>query len=156
MIAAVESGEMKKDVAECFNIPDSTLTTYSCSDVTSNFEKKRAKSEYRQFEECLMVCLIQSKQNKIPVERPILKEKAKTFENSLGITNFQASEDWLEKFKKLARFDLQKCMQKDYQCSWSINYELKDIFNDNETDRTLPLRMTTATGVIKTIRRGLR
>jgi len=46
----------------------------------------------------------QCRQNNIPISGPqsgpILKEKSKLFATNLGITNFQASESWLEKFKK--------------------------------------------------------
>jgi len=47
-----------------------------------------------------MAWFTQSRQNNIPISRPILKEKSKLFATNLGITNFQASEGWLEKFKK--------------------------------------------------------
>jgi len=42
----------------------------------------------------------QCRKNNIPISEPILKEKSKLFATNLGITNFQASEGWSEKFKK--------------------------------------------------------
>jgi len=43
-------------------------------------------------------------QDNSPIKVPILKDKVKLFATGLGITNFEASECWLDKFKK--RHDL--------------------------------------------------
>lgn len=51
-----------------------------------------------------MAWFTQYRQNNIPVAGAILKEKAEWFATNLGITNFQAGEEWLKKFKK--RHDL--------------------------------------------------
>lgn len=62
---------------------------------------RKRKGEYLELVECFMVWFTQSRHNNIPIGAlPILKKKAKLFATSLGITNFLASEGWLEKLRK--------------------------------------------------------
>jgi hypothetical protein len=167
VIAAVEAGEKKKDVALRFGIPASTLSTIlkqkdhltTLTPYSSRIRQK--KCEYPDLEECLMAWFTQSRQNNIPISGPILKEKSKLFATNLGITNFQASEGWLEKFKK--RHDLtfkkvcgesasvDQCISQDWKnelINLLVDYDARDIFNADETglfykclpDRTLTFK----------------
>ncbi|XP_060875867.1 tigger transposable element-derived protein 6-like [Metopolophium dirhodum] len=152
VIAAVKAGEKKKDVALRFGIPASTLSTIlkqkdhltTLTPYSSQIRQK--KCEYPDLEECLMAWFTQSRQNDIPISGPILKEKSKLFATNLGITNFQASEGWLEKFKKRHDLTFKKvcgesasvdpCISQDWKnelINLLVDYDARDIFNADET-----------------------
>ncbi|KAL4153277.1 hypothetical protein QTP88_001110 [Uroleucon formosanum] len=108
-----------------------------------------------------MAWFTQCRQNNIPVSGPILKEKSKLFATNLGITNFQASEGWLEKFKKRHDLTFKKvcgesasfdpCISQDWKnelINLLVDYDDRDIFNADEPglfykclpDRTLTFK----------------
>ncbi|KAL4104351.1 hypothetical protein QTP88_019652 [Uroleucon formosanum] len=77
VLEAVKSGR-KKDIAEEFGIPASTLTT-----IIKNI---------KWFKQC--------RDANVSIGGPILKEKAENFAKSLGHEQFKTSNGWLENFKK--------------------------------------------------------
>lgn len=131
-----------------------TLTPYSS-------RIRQRKCEYPDLEECLMAWFTQCRQNNTPIAGPILKEKARLFATNLGITNFQASEGWLEKFKKRHDLTFKKVcgdsasVDPSISLDWKnelisllVDYHARDIFNVDETglfykclpDRTLTFK----------------
>ncbi|KAF0688197.1 tigger transposable element-derived protein 6-like, partial [Aphis craccivora] len=122
---------------------------------------RQKKCEYPDLEECLMAWFTQCRQNNIPISGPILKEKSELFATNLGITNFQVSEGWLEKFKKRHDLTFKKvcgesasvdtCISQDSKnelINLLVDYDARDIFNADEIglfykclpDRTLAFK----------------
>lgn len=106
IIDAVESGEKKSDVAKRFDIPPSTLSTIlknkdkvPIGNGRVNKKKRNRPGEFPRLEECLLSWLEQCLGQNIPIDGPLFKGKALKFASELGLTDFRASEGWLEKFK---------------------------------------------------------
>jgi len=112
----------KKDIALRFGIPGSTLSTilkqndHLTTLIPYSSWIRQKKCEYHDLEEGLMAWFTQCRQNNIPISGPILKEKFKLFATNLGITNFQASEGWLEKFKKRHDLFFKKVCGRECKC----------------------------------------
>ncbi|KAL4089263.1 hypothetical protein QTP88_024320 [Uroleucon formosanum] len=101
MIAAVEAGEKKRCCSTFWYISfyafNNTKTKGPSYNINTLFITDQTKKcEYPDLEECLMAWFTQCRQNNIPISGPILKEKSKLSATNLGITNFQASEGWLD------------------------------------------------------------
>lgn len=155
IIDEVKSGDKrKKDIAEEYGIPASTLSTILKQEelvrqrmVAGNLNNKRVrKSEFPDVEECLIKWFKQCRDHNVSVGGPILKEKAEEFAKSLGINNFRASNGWLEKFKQRNDIAFRKvCGESasvdDNVCeNWKEelktllkDYDPKNIFNADET-----------------------
>ena len=104
----LEKGTPHKDVASLFGVPKNTLSTWK-KNKGKIFEKynsglisKRVKpekcEELTQTKLCIMFLILQSEN--VPISGPMLKEKALEFAGELNIEGFQASEGWLEIWKK--------------------------------------------------------
>ena len=104
----LEKGTPHKDVASLFGVPKNTLSTWK-KNKGKIFEKynsglisKRVKPEkYEELTQTklrIMFLILQSEN--VPISGPMLKEKALEFAGELNIEGFQASEGWLEKWKK--------------------------------------------------------
>ncbi|XP_039967465.1 tigger transposable element-derived protein 6-like [Bactrocera tryoni] len=129
----------------------------------SNTKRKRQKlPEYPELEKRVLTWFLQCREsNTIPVGGNLLKEKAKVYAAKLGLTQFNASNGWLDNFKKRnnvsfkkvcgesAAVDDEVCVQWRENIQKLIeNYEPKNIFNADETglfykclsDRTLSLK----------------
>ncbi|XP_039287415.1 tigger transposable element-derived protein 4-like [Nilaparvata lugens] len=167
VIKAVEDGQPKKDVAKQFGILPSTLSMIlknkdriNASD-SSVCKKRSRQGEFPCLEECLLKWIRQCRGQNIPIGGFMLKEKAKSFAESLGIEGFGASEGWLSNFKnrhsitfkkicgESASVDSMVCNEWTDKLKELLNgYEPKDIFNTDETglfykclpDRTLTFR----------------
>ncbi|XP_045504961.1 uncharacterized protein LOC123701502 [Colias croceus] len=109
VLEAVKRCQKKKDVAEQFGLPMSTLSTIikNESNIIRNIQngqslscKRRRIAEYPGLEECLFKWYEECRSQNISVSGPQLQEKAQIFSKTLGIVNFRASNGWLEKFKK--------------------------------------------------------
>ncbi|KAJ8936977.1 hypothetical protein NQ318_015641 [Aromia moschata] len=62
--------------------------------------KRQRTCEFPQLEHCLLEWFTQCRLKNVPIEGPLLKEKATFFAEKLGISVFKASGGWLDKFKK--------------------------------------------------------
>ncbi|XP_046750601.1 tigger transposable element-derived protein 6-like [Diprion similis] len=155
MIEIVKTGsKTKKDIAEEFGIPTSTLSTILKNEVdlmqkisADNLDRKRNKAtEFPDLEECLIKWFKQCRDQNVSVGGPILKEKAEAFAKSLGHENFRASNGWLQKLKKRHNIAFRKlCGESasvnDDVCSeWKTklklllkDYEPQDVFNADDT-----------------------
>lgn len=167
VIQAVEEGQVKKDVAKQFGISPSTLSMIlkkkDCivgSALIANRKRSR-QGEFPRLEDCLVKWIHQCRGQNVPVGGFMLKEKAKSFAQSLGITQFSASEGWLSNFKKRHGITFKKMCGESASvdisiCSQWVNklnqlldgYEPRNIFNTDETglfykclpDRTLTFK----------------
>ncbi|KAE9528600.1 hypothetical protein AGLY_012175 [Aphis glycines] len=152
IIEEIESGKKKKEVADSFKIPFSSLSTIlkqkeailNTTDAQSSRKKRR---------------LI--RQQNIPVSGILIKEKAKSYAEMFGISDFTASDGWLSNFKKRHNLVFKKiCGESasvdEGMCNdWQIilqdllcEYYPKNVFNADETglffkclpDRTLTFK----------------
>ncbi|KAG8241920.1 hypothetical protein J6590_076289 [Homalodisca vitripennis] len=88
VIAAVESGKAKSEVAKTFQIPASTLST-----ILKNKQKIVEVSS-------------------VAGRKRTTKEKAKAYAKELGIPSFAASEGWLTNFKNVMVYFLKRFVEK--------------------------------------------
>lgn len=167
VIQAVEDGQLKKDVAKQFGILPSTLSMIlkNKDRITGSAliasRKRSRQGEFPRLEECLLKWIRQCRGQNVPVGGFMLKEKAKSFAQSLGIKGFAASEGWLSNFKnrhgitfkkicgESASVDISICSQWIDELNQLLNgYDPRNIFNTDETglfykclpDRTLTFK----------------
>lgn len=165
IIEAVESGKKKKDVADSFQIPSSSLSTilkqkeaiFNKTDAESS-RKKNRPSEFPRLEQFLFTWFNQVRQQNIPVSGILIKEKAKSYAEMLEISDFTASDGWLSNFKKRHNLVFRKICGESASVDngicddWKVKlqdllceYDPKNVFNADETglffkclpDRTL-------------------
>lgn len=109
LIREVEKGEKSKSlIAIQFGIPKSTLSTIikNKMKIIASTAEGKSVHRYRQklpqhsdVEKCLIKWFQETRKNNIPVNGPLLQQKAKEFASSLG-HEFAASSGWLSNFKK--------------------------------------------------------
>ncbi|CAG4935600.1 unnamed protein product [Colias eurytheme] len=146
VLEAVKRCQKKKDVAEQFGLPMSTLSTIikNESDIMRKIQngqslscKRRRIAEFPGLEECLLKWFEQCRSQNISINGPLLQEKAQIFSKSLGLVNFRASNGWLEKFK--GRHDLvfkKVCGESvdNIETCNKWNSELQDLLHGYEPD----------------------
>ncbi|UYV71483.1 hypothetical protein LAZ67_8003469 [Cordylochernes scorpioides] len=167
----------KTDVAQKHNIPQSSLST-----IIKNSEKihqqalhagessrKRARgSTYADVDEALLQWFKQARSAALPVNGPLLSEKAKTLALEFGLKDFTGSGGWIERWKARHGIKLRNIcgesadVNRETMTNWFTdvmpniisNYACKDIFNADETglfwrllpDKTLHFKGETCTG----------
>ncbi|UYV84166.1 K02A2.6-like [Cordylochernes scorpioides] len=167
----------KTDVAQKHNIPQSSLST-----IIKNSEKihqqalhagessrKRARgSTYADVDEALLQWFKQARSAALPVNGPLLSEKAKTLALEFGLKDFTGSGGWIERWKARHGIKLRNIcgesadVNRETMTNWLTdvmpniisNYACKDIFNTDETglfwrllpDKTLHFKGETCTG----------
>lgn len=98
----------KKDIAEDFGIPPSTLSTiikhenkiYNAAQESPSSKKKRMKvSSFPELEEAMVKWINRARDNHVPISGPLIQEKALEFAEELGIEGFKGSTGWLKTFK---------------------------------------------------------
>ncbi|KAL4083749.1 hypothetical protein QTP88_029065 [Uroleucon formosanum] len=168
IIEEIESGKKKKEVADSFKIPFSSLSTIlkqkeailNTTDAQSS-RKKRRLSEFPRIEQCLFTWFNQVRQQNFPVSGILIKEKAKSYTEMFGISGFNASDGWLSNFKKRHNLVFKNIcgesasVDEDICNDWQMKlqdllceYDPKNVFNADETglffkclpDRTLTFK----------------
>lgn len=105
-----ENGKPRCQISDEYQVPLSTLCRIiknseqiklECAEGHGKQKRNRC-SEYPDLEKCLVQWLKQcrSRPMKVPVNGPILKEKAIEFSKKLNLKDFTPSNGWLEGFKK--------------------------------------------------------
>ncbi|XP_037520679.1 tigger transposable element-derived protein 6-like [Rhipicephalus sanguineus] len=108
IIRCVEAGEKKSSVAEAFGIPRSTLST-----ILRNKADVKAKASqschsqacrvrvpaYDKVEKALYAWFLETRAKNIPIDGPMLMEKAKWFAAALGVDGFTGGTGWQQRFK---------------------------------------------------------
>ena len=153
----IEEGKsMKKSITEEYGVKKNTISTwtankrkiieaYESSQVNSSW-KKLKKSDNKDLDEAVFTWFKNVRSNNIPVNGIIIKEKALSLAKSLELTDFQASDGWLDKWKQ--RHDVTfkavsgegNAVTPEMTASWNetclptilSKYELKDIYNADE------------------------
>ena len=99
----------KTKIAELFKIPKFTLSTIlrNKKKINESFEqsqfepdrKRLRTATYEDIEEVLLMWIDQARSLNMPIGDAIILEKADSFDNKLGYSDFKCSTGWLERFK---------------------------------------------------------
>ena len=104
----LEKGKTNKEVALLFEVPPNTVSTWK-RNKTKIFEAfqngspstKRIKtSKYDQINKAVLQWFKRMQTETVPISGALIREQALCFAKDLNINNFQASEGWLQKWKK--------------------------------------------------------
>ena len=106
VLKELEKRTPHRDAAFLFGVPKNTLSTgkkkkYKIFEKYSSLILKRVKLEkYEKLNKAVHKWFLNLRSENVPISGPMLKEKALEFAGGLNIGGFQASEGWLEKWKK--------------------------------------------------------
>lgn len=154
----IKAGESKSSVAGKYGVPKSTISTWllpankekietAFSSGSTNLKRKRLQSgKHENIEDAVFKWFLAARSASVPVSGLIIQEKANYYADKLGITDFKASNGWLDRWK--ARFNVAfktisgeaKSCTPDMIAHWKethiptilSRYQLKDIFNGDE------------------------
>uniref|UniRef100_A0A8D0DG22 Tigger transposable element derived 4 n=1 Tax=Salvator merianae TaxID=96440 RepID=A0A8D0DG22_SALMN len=114
IIAAIESGQQKREIVERYGIKKNSLTSImkNKGKVLEAFEsqqfdpkRKRLRTAfYADLEVALLKWYRTAQCSNIPVNGPLLRFKANNFAHKFGHTDFKCSNGWIDRFK--ARYGL--------------------------------------------------
>ena len=167
-ITEVESGIKPSKVAEKYDVPRNTVSTWLKkkeiknafkSDEVSSKRKNMRIGQNDDLEKALFSWLKKMRANNLPVNGTVVKEKAIGYAKELQIEGFKASNGWFERWK--TRFNVsfkaiageEKSVTPEMTSSWLktilSRYDLKDIFNADEFGlfyQALPTKTTQLKG----------
>ena len=104
----LEKGKSNREVAKSFGVPAKTLSTWKKSKdkVFEAFQKGSATTKrikvgtYDQVNKAVLKWFARLRSENVPVSGVLIKEKALYFAKELNFEKFQASDGWLDKWKK--------------------------------------------------------
>ena len=151
----LKKGLSNKDVAVKYGIPRNTISTWLTNKekIVSAFESgknpkqlKLKTTENDNLDKCKYKWFLSAREQNVPVNDIILKEKAVFFAKELNIKGFQASNGWLERWKTRNNISFKTVASeaKSYTpimtASWNetllprilSKYKLEDIYNTDE------------------------
>lgn len=153
IIAAVDSGKKKKDIAIAFAIKPSTLSTILKDRIkvekhTTDLKRKKVRAaNFEDIDKAVFAWFRETRSKNIPISGPLIQEKAKELGKLLGHLNFKASTGWLNRFRN--RFEISSKVICGEEAAVPLNivqawrasdvkkiiseYCLNDIFNADET-----------------------
>lgn len=150
------SSKTQVEAASGLGIPQSTLSKIlkrreslkndSIASVNDGRKRKRL-GHFTSVDDALLIWFKQAAAMKAPMNRDILKDKARTFAQEVGIDDFSASDGWLSRWKERNGIVFKKLHGEKEDCdvagaeSWfekkwpdiSERYAPQDIFNTDET-----------------------
>ncbi|XP_075229665.1 uncharacterized protein LOC142329169 isoform X23 [Lycorma delicatula] len=110
VIYEVDKGVKKKDIAQKYGIPASSLSTIlknrhvilqQLDRRKENLSRKKLRgSTYDDIDEAILKWMTVMREKKLPLSGTLIRKKALEFGAALEHKDFQASNGWLEKFKK--------------------------------------------------------
>ena len=151
-----EKGITKTSIAEKYGVPPSTLTYWvkNKEDIISSYEsgkygakrQKISSGKHDQIDKAVYKWFMNARERNVPISGHILSEKALEFAKQLNVTDFKASEGWLDRWKNRnnvvhrAISGEEKSCTPEMTASWEqthlptilSRYELKDIYNADE------------------------
>jgi len=97
-----------KDASIKYSVPSSTLSTWKNNKEkiflafkNSSLKRQRVKTDkYEKLNESLLTWFTSMRGNNIPINGPILIEKAREFATAFNYENFPASNGWLRGWKE--------------------------------------------------------
>ncbi|KAE9541635.1 hypothetical protein AGLY_003626 [Aphis glycines] len=160
----------KTKLAESLNIAESTLRTIIAKRKEveksafegSNKRKKIKHGKYFTIEQILIKWINEKHANSAPINGPLIQCEALKIANSLGITDFKATNGWLDRFKKRNQIrycQVSKKSKLENINVWFLNllpkfkekYDSKDIFNATEFELCYKLMSNKLLGFKKNI-----
>lgn len=107
-IQEVDAGVKKTEVALKYGITKSTLTTIlkakdKLQNNASRFapdRKRLREAAYPDLENAVLLWLKRARSSNLPINGPILREKAEELSLRLGIEDFKCSDGWISRFKE--------------------------------------------------------
>ncbi len=155
IIAQVDNGKKKIEVARAFNLPPSTLTSILKakdklllkSKTSENLNVKKLRNcKHESIEKTVLAFIRQARAVNIPLSGTIVQEKARLYASKMGVADFRASGGWLAKLKRKHNLTFKTMsgesadVDMDAVNEWFKqlpnilkDYEPDDIFNADET-----------------------
>ena len=108
IIRQIEKGMTNKEASEKFGVPKNTISTWMKNkdklfeglEQSSSDAKKMRRCDYEQVDKAVFKWFSLQRSQNVPIDGPILKEKALQFAKSFTFPAFKASDGWLDKWKK--------------------------------------------------------
>ena len=108
IIRQIEKGMTNKEASEKFGVPKNTISTWMKNkdklfeglEQSSSDAKKMRGCDYEQVDKAVFKWFSLQRSQNVPIDGPILKEKALQFAKSFNFPTFKASDGWLDKRKK--------------------------------------------------------
>ena len=108
IIRQIEKGMTNKEASEKFGVPKNTISTWMKNkdklfeglEQSSSNAKKMRGCDYEQVDKAVFKWFSLQRSQNVPIDGPILKEKALQFAKSFNFPTFKASDGWLDKWKK--------------------------------------------------------
>ncbi len=151
----MEKGGKKGGIAKKYGISPSTLSTFlkqkSKIDIDADAlgpqRKKMRTADYEEMDEVVYMWFVEMRAKNIPINGPLLRERARAFARSLGFPEFMGSTGWLHRNRK--RYGISHKIingeandaPKEVASSWRLEtlpaalkeYSPADIYNSDET-----------------------
>ena len=114
LLDLMKKGTPRTEICRTYNIPSSTLHQFLKDEarIRDEFEKNRdpnrqmiRQSPFHELEQALMQWIGAVQERNIPINGPIVQEKALEFAECMGLKDFSASGGWLDRFKKRENID---------------------------------------------------
>ena len=110
----LEKGLSKKAIAEKFSVPKNTLTYWikNKHDILQKYEtghlgakrQKLSVGKHDSIHKAVYKWFMNARERNVPIEGYIIREKALDFAKELNITDFKASDGWLDRWKNRQLF----------------------------------------------------
>lgn len=142
MIRAIEKGEKKSNVGRRLGLSPSTVATIwknkdaiLLAELQGGSSKKLRRPKFEDLDKAMLLWLNNECQNDKPISGPIIKAKAEKLAEKFGITDFKASQGWLEKFKH--RHNITYGKIKGQTRTQTVDTNVKEEHNEDvENDQT--------------------
>lgn len=152
----LEKGLSKKAIAEKFNVPKNTLTYWikNKHDIIQKYEtgqlgakrQKLSVGKHDSIDKAVYKWFMNARERNVPIGGYIIREKALDFAKELNITDFKASDGWLDRWKNRHNVVFRAISGEERSCteemtaSWAqthlptilSRYDLRDIYNADE------------------------
>ena len=160
----LEKGLSKKAITEKFNVPKNTLTCWikNKHDIIQKYEtgqlgakrQKLSVVKHKSIDKAVYKWFMDARERNVPIGGYIIREKALDFAKELNITDFKASDGWLDRWKNRHNVVFRAISGGERSCteemtaSWAQThlptilprYDLRDIYNADEFYQQLPTK----------------
>ena len=105
IIRQIEKGMTNKEASEKFDVPKNTISTWMKNKDKLFEGLEQSSSDAKNvrgcdYEQAVFKWFFLQRSQNVPVDGPILREKALQFAKSFNFPTFKASDGWLDKWKK--------------------------------------------------------
>ena len=108
IIRQIEKEMTNKEASEKFGVPKNTISTWMKNkdklfgglEQSFSDAKNMRRCDYEQVDKAVFKWFSLQRSQNVPIDGPILKEKALQFAKSFNFPTFKASDGWLDKWKK--------------------------------------------------------